>query len=78
MKKHATEALLDVTPPGTVVVATLFGMRLEDWVLYLTLAYTAVRLLLLLPKFVACFRCLVVHRTCTNQCKIRVGEFPDE
>ncbi len=69
LKKPATDALLEITPPAAVSAATLFGMSLESWVLYATLAYAVIRLLLLLPRLIGCGRCFLEHHTCTLRCR---------
>jgi hypothetical protein len=67
--KAATDAVKEVAPPAIISAATMLGIGLQDWVLYLTLAYAAIRILALLPKLFGCGRCFVKNRACLLTCR---------
>lgn len=45
---HAATEAVKVSPPLTVAGLTLFGVSLSEWVLVLTLLYTALQIMFLL------------------------------
>lgn len=69
LTKATAEAARDLAPPTIVTVATFMGVGLQDWVLYLTIAYAGIRLLMLLPRILGCMHCFKVHKCCNLSCK---------
>lgn len=55
----AMRDLLPAAPPVGVTGMTLMGMPLSEWVLILTLVYTAVQIIIVLPKAAAVVRRLL-------------------
>lgn len=68
-KAETVSAAKDLSPLTLVTAATIFGVSLQDWALYLSITYALLRIGLIIPKYLGCARCFVKHRTCLMICK---------
>jgi len=67
--KEALAAVKDISPPAIVASAPILGLTLQDWALWLAIAYSIIRLLALIPKLLGCARCFYKNKGCELTCK---------
>lgn len=68
-----SETVARAAPPVAVSTFSFLGFSLQEWVYVLTILYTGIQILRMLPKAVRCFRCFCRNLTCTGECQEKGG-----
>ena len=56
-------------PPIAVSAVTFCGLALQQWVYVVTIVYTIIQIVRVLPKMYGCGLCFYRNRTCNRSCK---------
>lgn len=69
MIREAAKELAPVAPPVGISAGYFLGISLPQWAVILTILYTTLQILRLMPKIIGCVQCFRKAGTCDRSCK---------